>query len=251
MGCRWVDLQCSSAAASSSERRRGIHSCARGFVSKGKEDVTPTDDQTAAESLQSDTGQAAQMTTPAIIKQAQGNSAFSTVVGQGVSPSLVQLNTAVPPFNNKLARQAIYYATDAQALADHLYNGMFPTAESFLGPGDLFYAKTIPGYPGYDLAKAKQLVSQLGGLTVSLFGPNDPLNTEALQALAQLWGQAGIKVSIHPYALSGQIQAFQKGGWQAALQSNGAYDPGTSSGPLMSRSSPVSPMVAATAFSHL
>jgi peptide/nickel transport system substrate-binding protein len=192
--------------------------------------TTVSDDQTAAESLQSDTGQAAQMTTPAIIKQAQGNSAFSTVVGQGVSPSLVQLNTAVPPFNNKLARQAIYYATDAQALADHLYNGMFPTAESFLGPGDLFYAKTIPGYPGYDLAKAKQLVSQLGGLTVSLFGPNDPLNTEALQALAQLWGQAGIKVSIHPYALSGQIQAFQKGGWQAALQSNGAYDPGTSSG---------------------
>jgi peptide/nickel transport system substrate-binding protein len=192
--------------------------------------TTVSDDQTAAESLQSDTGQAAQLTTPSIIKQAQGNSAFSTLVGQGVSPSLVQLNTAVAPFDNKLARQAIYYATDAQALADHLYNNMFPTAESFLGPGDLYYTKTVPGYLGYDLARAKQIVSTLGGLTVSLFGPNDPLNTEALQALAQLWGQAGIKVTIHPYALAGQIQAFKKGGWQAALQSNGAYDPGTSSG---------------------
>ncbi len=189
-----------------------------------------SDDQTASESLQQGSGQAAQMTTPSIVQQAQGNSAFNTLVTRGVSPSLVQLNTAVPPFNNKLARQAIYYATDAEALADHLYNKMFPAAESFLGPGDLFYQPTVPGYPGYDLAKAKQIVSQLGGLNVSLFGPNDPLNTEALQALQQLWGQAGIKVSIHPYPLAGQIQAFKKGGWQAALQSNGAYDPGISSG---------------------
>jgi peptide/nickel transport system substrate-binding protein len=102
---------------------------------------------------------------------------------------------------------------------------MFPTSESFLGPGDLFYQPTVPGYLGYDPAKAKQIVSSLGGLDISLFGPNDPLNTETLQALAQMWQQAGIKVTVHPYTLGGQIQAFSKN-WQAALQSNGAWDPG-------------------------
>jgi peptide/nickel transport system substrate-binding protein len=202
-----------------------------GYFQKGRpyldklEFTTVSDDQTAMESLQSGTGQAAQITTPQLIEEAKGNSKFSTLVTKGSTPTLIQLNTSAPPFSNKLARQAIYYATDARALAQHLYNGMFPTSESFLGPGDLFYQATVPGYLGYDPAKAKQIVSSLGGLDISLFGPNDPLNTEALQAIAQMWQQAGIKVSVHPYTLAGQIQAFSKS-WQAALQSNGAWDPG-------------------------
>ncbi|MGH3207264.1 MAG: ABC transporter substrate-binding protein [Trebonia sp.] len=188
-----------------------------------------SDDQTAMESLQAGSGQAAQITTPQMITEAQGNSQFTTMVTKGSTPTLIQLNTSAPPFNNKLAREAIYYATDARALAQHLYNGMFPTSESFLGPGDLFYQPTVPGYLGYDPAKAKQIVSSLGGLTISLFGPNDPLDTEALQAIAQMWQQAGIKVTVHPYSLEGQIQAFSQS-WQAALQSNGAWDPGISDG---------------------
>jgi peptide/nickel transport system substrate-binding protein len=87
----------------------------------------------------------------------------------------------------------------------------------------------VPGYPGYDLAKAKQIVTSLGGLNISLFGPNDPVSVETLEALEQMWEQAGIKVTVHPYGLVGQIQAFSKT-WQAALQSNGAYDPGISDG---------------------
>ena len=191
--------------------------------------TTVSDDQLEVESLQSDAGQAAQITTPAIIQSATKNSSLSTMITKGSTPSLVQLNTSAPPFNNKLARQAIYYATDAQAIAQHLYNGMFPTSESFLGPGDLFYQPTVSGYLGYDLAKAKQIVSSLGGLSIDLFGPSDPLNTETLQALQQMWQQAGIKVTIHPYTLAGLIAAFNKP-WQAALQSNGAWDPGISDG---------------------
>ena len=187
--------------------------------------TTVSDDQTAMESLQSGTGQAAQITTPQMIQEAKGNSKFTTLVTKGSTPTLIQLNTSAPPFNNKLARQAIYYATDSRAIAQHLYSGMFPTSESFLGPGDLFYQPTVPGYLGYDPARAKQIVSSLGGLDISLFGPNDPLSVETLQALQQMWQQAGIKVTVHPYTLAGLIQAFSKN-WQAALQSNGAWDPG-------------------------
>jgi len=191
--------------------------------------TTVSDDQTAMLALQSGTGQAAQITSPPMISEATANSQFTTMVTKGSTPTLIQLNTSAPPFSNKLAREAIYYATDSVALAQHLYNGMFPTSESFLGPGDLFYQPTVPGYLGYDPAKAKQIVSSLGGLSISLFGPNDPLNSEALQAIAQMWEQVGIKVTVHPYSLVGQIQAFSKS-WQAALQSNGAWDPGISDG---------------------
>lgn len=191
--------------------------------------TTVADDQTAYESLLSGTGQAAQLTTPSIIEEAKGQSSLTTTVFAGSTPTLVQLNTSVAPFNNKLAREAIYYATDAQAIDQKLYDSMFPTSESFLGSGDLFYEATVPGYLGYDPAKAKQIVSSLGGLNISLFGPNDPLNTETLEALQQMWEAVGIKVTVHPYTLTQQIEAFSKP-WQAALQSNGAYDPGISDG---------------------
>ena len=210
------------------KKNPGYFQTGRPYLDK-LEFTTVSDDQTAMESLQAGSGQAAQITTPQMITEAKGNSQFTTMITKGSTPTLIQLNTSAPPFNNKLAREAIYYATDAQALAQHLYNGMFPTSESFLGPGDLFYQPTVPGYLGYDPAKAKQIVSSLGGLDISLFGPNDPLDTEALQAIAQMWQQVGIKVTVHPYALVGQIQAFSKS-WQAALQSNGAWDPGISDG---------------------
>jgi peptide/nickel transport system substrate-binding protein len=186
---------------------------------------TTGNDESAYEALLAGSGQAAQLTTPAIIKQASGNSAFSVVIAKGTSPTLIQLNTAMPPFNNKLARQAIYYATDAQAIREHLFNSMFPVAESFLGPGGLFYQPTVPGYPAYDLAKAKQIVSQLGGLTITLFGPNDPVNANTVTALQAMWEQAGIHVTTQTYTLEGLIQKFQSKKWQAGLQSDGAFDP--------------------------
>ncbi len=186
-------------------------------------------DETAYEALQAGSGQATQMVTPQIIKQVSANPAFSVVVAKGTSPTLIQLNTAVPPFNNKLAREAIYYATDAAAIRDHLFDGMFPVAESFLGPGGLFYQPTVPGYPAYNLAKAKQIVSSLGGLNITLFGPNDPANAATVTALQSMWQQAGIHVTTHTYTLEGLIQAF-KTNWQAGLQSCGAFDPASGVG---------------------
>jgi ABC-type transport system substrate-binding protein len=186
---------------------------------------TTGNDESAYEALLAGSGQAAQLTTPAIIKQASGNPAFSVVIAKGTSPTVIQLNTAIPPFNNKLAREAIYYATDAQAIRAHLFNSMFPVAESFLGPGGLFYQPTVPGYPPYDLAKAKQLVSRLGGLNVSLFGPNDPVNANTVTALQSMWEQAGIHVTTRTYTLEGLIQTFHGKKWQAGLQSDGAFDP--------------------------
>jgi peptide/nickel transport system substrate-binding protein len=191
---------------------------------------TVSDDQTAYQAIQAGQGQATQITLPAIIKQARQDPSVSVMTTNGTSPWLVQLNTAIPPFSSKLARQAIYYATNARAIRTHLFDSMFPVAESFLGPGGLFYRPTVPGYPAYDLARAKQLVSRLGGLTVDLFGPNDTLSSETLAALQTEWGQAGIHVTIHAYPLDREIQAFAGKSWQAALQGNGAFDPAVSAG---------------------
>ena len=170
-------------------------------------------------------GRRLQITTPQLIEEAKGNSKFTTLAALGSTPTLIQLNTAAPPFNNKLARQAIYYATDAQALAQHLYNGMFPTSESFLGPGDLSTSRRCPAT--WDTTRPRRSRSSPASAdsTSACSARTTRCNTEALQAIAQMWQQVGIKVTVHPYSLASQIQAFSKS-WQAALQSNGAWDPG-------------------------
>jgi peptide/nickel transport system substrate-binding protein len=155
-------------------------------------------DEAAYEAMLAGQGQAyVDMSTPAIEQQARSH--FTVTQQQSTSPYDLQLNTKVAPFDNKLAREAIYYATNGQAIATHLFGNQYPSTESFTGPGGLFYEPTVPGYRGYDLAKAKALVKQLGGLTVNLGTINVLVATETTEALQSEWAQAGIKATIHSY----------------------------------------------------
>lgn len=187
-------------------------------------------DQPAYQAIQAGQAQASSLTSPSIIKQSRTNPSLTVTPQRGTSPLLVQLNTAVPPFNDKRAREAIYYATDSEAIRTHLYAGLFPATQSFTGPGGLFYEPRVPGYRTYDLAKAKRIVAGLGGLKVDLLGGSDQTANETLQALQGEWQRAGIQTTIHPYDLPRIIQELEGKKWQAALQSNGAFDPGVSSG---------------------
>ena len=187
-------------------------------------------DQPTIQAIQAGQAQASTLTTPAIIKQASQSANLTVSQQDGTSPWLIQLNTAVPPFDNKLAREAIYYATDTEAIRTHLLDGLYPATQSFTGPGGLFYQPEVPGYRTYDLEKAKQIVAQLGGLTVELFGGMDQVASDTLQVLQSQWQQAGIQTTIHSYELPRMIQELEGKRWQAALQSNGAFDPGVSSG---------------------
>ncbi len=83
----------------------------------------------------------------------------------------------------------------------------------------------MPGYPPYDLAKAKSLVQQLGGLTVSLGTIQNLVAQETTEALQTEWATAGIKTTIHNYPLAALIAQFTSGKWQAMVQTAGSYDP--------------------------
>lgn len=187
-------------------------------------------DQPTYQAIQAGQAQASTITTPAIVQQASRNANVTVSQQDGTSPWLIQLNTAVPPFDNPLARQAIYYATDTEAIRTHLFDSLYPATQSFTGPGGLFYQPTVPGYRTYDLDKAKQLVAQLGGLNVDLIGATDQVTKDTLAVLQSQWQRAGIQTTIHSYELPRTIQELQGKKWQAALQSNGALDPGESNG---------------------
>jgi peptide/nickel transport system substrate-binding protein len=188
-------------------------------------------DQPAYQAVLAGQAQAVGLTTPALIQQARQNQSLTVALTPSTAPWVIQLNTAIPPFNDKRAREAIYYATDPDAMRVHLFGNLFAATQSFTGPAGLFFAPKVPGYRTHDLAKAKQLVDQLGGLTVDLFAGNDNISTTTLQALQTQWAQAGIHTTIRPDPdLTRIIQEFTGKKWQAALQLVGAYDPAVGAG---------------------
>ncbi|MPY57952.1 ABC transporter substrate-binding protein [Streptomyces spongiae] len=124
------------------------------------------------------------------------------------------LNVNMAPFNNKLARQAINWAVDRDAVV-RLYGG-----KNLASP-----ACTIlpPGFPGHvdscqytkgggktwskqDLAKAKELVKKSGtaGQEVGIVVQDDDVNKSIGQYLQSLLNELGYKATLKP--LSGNIQ---------------------------------------------
>ena len=85
------------------------------------------------------------VSTPAIINEAKSH--FTVTQQLSTSPYDLQLNTKIPPFNNELAREAIYAATNSAAIATHIFNNQFPMTESFTGPGGLFTSRQWPAIP--------------------------------------------------------------------------------------------------------
>ena len=85
-------------------------------------------------------------------------------------------------------------------------------------------SRPLPGYKTFDLEKAKQLVSEMGGMQVTLGTINVLVAKQTTEALQSQWAKAGIKTKIESYDLAGLIKAFG-GPWQSMLQTAGAWDP--------------------------
>jgi ABC-type transport system substrate-binding protein len=84
----------------------------------------------------------------------------------------------------------------------------------------------VSGYPAYDLDKAKDLVSQLGGLSFTMILSNSPANLQLAQALQSQWEEAGIKVTLDPQEQTTLITNVYSANYQAELgRWKGAYDP--------------------------
>lgn len=181
-------------------------------------------DEAAYEAMLAGEGQVYEnMSTPALLKQAGQH--FHVQNELSTSPYDLQLNTSIAPFNDIRARMAIYYATDFTPILQHIFDNLYPQTQSFTAPGGICYQPKVPGYPTYNLAKAKALVKQLGGLTVNLGTINVLVAKETTQALQTEWAKAGIKTSISAWDLGPLIAQFTGGKWQAMVQTAGAYDP--------------------------
>jgi peptide/nickel transport system substrate-binding protein len=191
-----------------------------------------SDDSSALDSLQTGGAQVEQsFATPSLLSSAEQN---LRVVAIPPSTALdLQLNTAIPPFNNILAREAVYYATDQAGISKALSYGTGIVTQSPSGPGSMVYMEKVPGYRSYDLAKAQALVKQLGGLKLTF--DNVSLGSSALigEALIADFRRAGMNVTIDNLnTLQATLEAFTSNKWQVIVQGAGGIDPAVGIGSL-------------------
>ena len=166
-------------------------------------------DEAAYEALLANQGQVYEdMSTTQLITESAAH--FEVENNLGTSPYDLQLNTAVPPFNNAKARQAIYAATNFQPILQHLFGGRYPIVQGFTGPGGICYEPNVPGYQGYDPTLAKTLIQQTGLDKTTIQLGTIALSTaqESSQALATEWEALGLHVKLSSWPLAGLITAF-------------------------------------------
>ena len=141
------------------------------------------------------------------------------------SQGYIRFNHLLPPFDNKLARQAVYWAIDQKEYLATIFGDSEFVRESYSIYGaDTLYASDAgtEALKGYDLERARALVQQSGydGRPVVLLDPvgTSPHHEATLVTAANL-RKIGFEVEIQAMDLSTMMQrrAIQKpvdeGGW--------------------------------------
>jgi peptide/nickel transport system substrate-binding protein len=152
-------------------------------------------DATANAALQSGQIQIANNMSTVSLLEADKTGYNVHLVGQRVND--IEFNTKKAPLNNILAREALFYATNEGDLS----NAIEPDGFSYvdLGPAgkhDPYYENPVPGFRRYNLAKAKALVQQLGGLSVTMQCAENTLGTDQCEAFQSMWANAGINLQL-------------------------------------------------------
>jgi peptide/nickel transport system substrate-binding protein len=110
------------------------------------------------------------------------------------------------PFKDLRVRQALYLATDIEAIRTKIMRGFALPTGLLFGPGVRGYAKDIDGRLPLDRAKARTLLAEAGypnGFSVTLDCPNNRYvnDQDVCTALAVMWTQIGVKTTVNAQPL--------------------------------------------------
>ncbi len=108
-------------------------------------------------------------------------------------------NNQMAPFTNKSVRQALAYATPYQEIVQSIYNGQAQITKGPIPVGGLYFNGSYDPY-SFDLAKAKQLLTQAGygnGLNFTVSLQSGDATLEKLAVLLQTtFKQIGVNMAI-------------------------------------------------------
>lgn len=176
--------------------------------------------------------------TPDFLPVLEGNKDI-TVSTSVASQGMVIVNSLHPPFNNPMARQALYYLINQKEMVSAIgYPEKYRVdycATLFICGSPLATDAGAAPFAKPDLARAKQLFQEAGykGEKVVLLYPSDHLSAPAVMVLAQNMKKAGINVDLQSMdwatLASRRLKkdAPEKGGWSVFLTWGGYYDAST------------------------
>ncbi|MBO0887271.1 MAG: ABC transporter substrate-binding protein, partial [Acidimicrobiales bacterium] len=99
---------------------------------------TTGSDESAYEAMQSGQGQVyIGLQNLGLVAQAKKSSSLKLYSVPPTGTWALQLNAQKPPLNNKLAREALYYATNPATINKHLFGNHYKLTQSPTGPGGL------------------------------------------------------------------------------------------------------------------
>jgi peptide/nickel transport system substrate-binding protein len=106
-------------------------------------------------------------------------------------------NTAHPPFDNKLVRQALHYAIDGKKMIDIGLKGAGTDATSFINPKLASSQPAVNDF-AYNPDKAKALLQQAGvnGLSISLSTTNTSLVADCVKVIKEGWDAIGVTTTL-------------------------------------------------------
>jgi ABC-type transport system substrate-binding protein len=165
----------------------------------------------------------------------------NVVEGGQLNTSYVTMNVRIPPFDNRLVRQAVNHAINKERII-RIINGRAVPANQPLPPAMPGYAKDYQGY-AYDPEKAKALLAEAGredGLATELFAMNTDPNPRIAQAIQQDLAAIGIDAELKTLAQANVIAAGGEPDQAPMIWSGGMAwiadfpDPSNFYGPILS-----------------
>lgn len=141
---------------------------------------------------------------------------YKVIVDPAVTTLGGLFNLYKPPFNNIKAREAILYATNPAPIVKAIFSGIIVPTEAPTGTlATDFPEPTVPGFMSYNPAKAKALVQQLGGLSVTITTFQGATGLiETAEALEAQWAAVGIKATISQVPVGTIVRDFSDHSWQ-------------------------------------
>jgi len=130
----------------------------------------------------------------------------------------IWLNNTHKPFDDKLVRQALNYATDKEAINRVVYFGHAEVADGIF-PFFKYSAKAVKNYP-YDIDKAKALLARSSapkGFDVTILIPSeDQTKAQMMAVVKQLWGKLGVNVTIQNMETNALFTKYMNGDYEAS-----------------------------------
>lgn len=127
----------------------------------------------------------------------------------------IKLNTEKAPLDNKKFRQALNYAVDKTLIAEALFDGLATVSKCQVMTPDYFgYNPDLKPYP-YDPEMAKKLLEESGVDLSQTFEFELPASTylqgeEVTQAVAQMFGDVGVKTEIQTMEFGAYLDKYRK-----------------------------------------